>query len=64
MQYRSVKKGIFRARPNRFIAHVEVDGGLEVVHVKIPADAGSCWCLAPRSIWRRAITLPARPDMI
>ena len=39
MQYRSVKKGIFQARPNRFIAHVEVDGGLEVVHVK---NTGRC----------------------
>lgn len=39
MQYRSVKKGIFRARPNRFIAHVEVDGVLEVVHVK---NTGRC----------------------
>ena len=39
MQYRSVKKGIFQARPNRFIAHVEVDGRLEVVHVK---NTGRC----------------------
>ena len=39
MQYRSVKKGIFRARPNRFIAHVEVDGAAEVVHVK---NTGRC----------------------
>lgn len=39
MQYRSVKKGTFRARPNRFIAHVEVDGGMEVVHVK---NTGRC----------------------
>ncbi|MCI7473858.1 MAG: DNA/RNA nuclease SfsA [Clostridiales bacterium] len=39
MQYRSVKKGIFRARPNRFIAHVEIDGAVEVVHVK---NTGRC----------------------
>ncbi|WP_297289531.1 DNA/RNA nuclease SfsA [uncultured Flavonifractor sp.] len=39
MQYRNVKKGIFRARPNRFIAHVEVDGAVEVVHVK---NTGRC----------------------
>ena len=39
MQYRSVKKGIFQARPNRFIANVEVDGGVEVVHVK---NTGRC----------------------
>lgn len=39
MQYRSVKKGIFRVRPNRFIAHVEIDGAVEVVHVK---NTGRC----------------------
>ncbi len=39
MQYRSIKKGIFHARPNRFIAHVEVDGAMEVVHVK---NTGRC----------------------
>lgn len=39
MQYHSVKKGIFHTRPNRFIAHVEVDGAMEVVHVK---NTGRC----------------------
>lgn len=39
MQYYSIKKGIFHARPNRFIAHVEVDGAMEVVHVK---NTGRC----------------------
>ena len=39
MQYHSIKKGIFIARPNRFIAHVEVDGAMEVVHVK---NTGRC----------------------
>lgn len=39
MQYHSIKKGIFHARPNRFIAHVEVDGAMEVVHVK---NTGRC----------------------
>lgn len=39
MQYQSIKKGIFHARPNRFIAHVELDGAMEVVHVK---NTGRC----------------------
>ncbi len=39
MQYQNVKKGIFQARPNRFIARVEVDGRMEVVHVK---NTGRC----------------------
>ena len=28
MEYQHVKKGIFRARPNRFVAQVEIDGEL------------------------------------
>ena len=39
MQYHSIKKGIFYARPNRFIAHVEVEGTMEAVHVK---NTGRC----------------------
>ena len=31
--------GIFLARPNRFIAHVEIDGKEEIVHVK---NTGRC----------------------
>ena len=32
-------KGIFKARPNRFIAEVEVDGKLEIAHVP---NTGRC----------------------
>ena len=39
MQYQNVKKGLFLARPNRFIAHVELDGATQVVHVK---NTGRC----------------------
>lgn len=39
MKYRTIKKGIFEDRPNRFIAHVWVDGTLETVHVK---NTGRC----------------------
>lgn len=39
MQYANVRPGIFRARPNRFVAHVELDGREEIVHVK---NTGRC----------------------
>lgn len=39
MKYKNIVKGIFKSRPNRFIAHVEVDGKEETVHVK---NTGRC----------------------
>ena len=39
MQYQQVRKGRFLARPNRFIAQVELDGRTETVHVK---NTGRC----------------------
>lgn len=39
MTYENMRPGIFRDRPNRFIAHVEIDGQLETVHVK---NTGRC----------------------
>lgn len=39
MQYQNMVQGIFRARPNRFIAHIEIDGKEEVCHVK---NTGRC----------------------
>ena len=39
MKYREVADGIFLDRPNRFIAHVEVSGAVETVHVK---NTGRC----------------------
>ncbi|MDE6312853.1 MAG: DNA/RNA nuclease SfsA [Lachnospiraceae bacterium] len=34
MKYRKIVQGSFLTRPNRFIAHVSVDGNIEVCHVK------------------------------
>lgn len=34
MKYDNIKSGRFEKRPNRFIAHVEVDGKMEICHVK------------------------------
>ena len=39
MRYQAVERGRFLARPNRFIAHVELPGGVEVCHVK---NTGRC----------------------
>ena len=39
MRYQEVRKATFLARPNRFIAHVEIDGQTEIVHVK---NTGRC----------------------
>ena len=44
MKYREIAEGIFIDRPNRFIAHVEVNGTVETVHVK---NTGRCKELLP-----------------
>jgi len=44
MNYANIKKGIFRSRPNRFIAKVEIYGEEETVHVK---NTGRCRELLP-----------------
>lgn len=39
MKYENIKEGNFISRPNRFIAHVEIDGKEEICHVK---NTGRC----------------------
>lgn len=39
MRYENITKGRFIDRPNRFVAHVEIDGKAETVHVK---NTGRC----------------------
>ena len=39
MHYSNMIPGVFLARPNRFIAHVEINGQNEIVHVK---NTGRC----------------------
>ena len=39
MKYQKIKKAVFKSRPNRFIAHVLVDGEPVVAHVK---NTGRC----------------------
>jgi len=39
MRYDNMVPGIFRSRPNRFIAYIEIDGKKEICHVK---NTGRC----------------------
>lgn len=51
--------GIFHARPNRFIAHVEIDGEIQVCHVK---NTGRCRELLPpgAKVWCQESNNPNR----
>ena len=59
LRYHTVIKGRFLCRPNRFIAHVETDEGLQICHVK---NTGRCReLLVPDSIvYLEKATNPAR----
>ena len=59
MEYAAVLPGVFRARPNRFIAHVEVEGLLQVCHVK---NTGRCreLLLPGVRVWLEESDKPAR----
>ena len=52
-------KGKFLARPNRFIAHIEIDGKAEICHVK---NTGRCKELLPpgATVWCERSRNPAR----
>lgn len=62
MYYPNMQPGIFRARPNRFIARVELDGKEETVHVK---NTGRCReLLVPGCrVWCQRSDNPARKTM-
>ena len=59
MNYSNMTPGIFLARPNRFIAHVEIGGQMEVVHVK---NTGRCRELLPvgAEVWCQKTDNPNR----
>ena len=59
MQYSSMVTGRFLRRPNRFIAHVEIDGREEIVHVK---NTGRCRELLPpgAEVWCQRSNNPNR----
>ena len=59
MRYENMVPGIFLARPNRFIAHVEIAGQVEVCHVK---NTGRCRELLPEGarVWCQQFDNPNR----
>ena len=59
MRYAHMRPGIFCARPNRFIAHIEIGGQLEICHVK---NTGRCReLLTPgATVWCQESQNPAR----
>lgn len=59
MDYGKMLPGRFLARPNRFIAHVEIDGVTEICHVK---NTGRCRELLPEGaqVWCKYDPNPGR----
>ena len=59
MKYANMTPGTFLARPNRFIAHVDIGGQAEVVHVK---NTGRCRELLPvgAEVWCQKTDNPSR----
>ena len=59
MKYDRIHPAVFLDRPNRFIAHVELDGRTETVHVK---NTGRCkeLLLPGRTVWLAEGANPAR----
>ena len=59
MRYSSMVPGIFISRPNRFIAHIEINGKEEICHVK---NTGRCRELLPAGakVWCLDAASPAR----
>lgn len=59
MKYSNMAPGTFLSRPNRFIAHIEIGGQTEVVHVK---NTGRCRELLPAGarVWCQKSDNPNR----
>ena len=59
MRYENMVPGVFQARPNRFIAHIEIDGQIEICHVK---NTGRCRELLPvgAKVWCQRSDNPNR----
>ena len=59
MRYTNIIPGIFRSRPNRFIARIEINGKEEICHVK---NTGRCRELLPAGakVWCVDAQSPAR----
>ena len=59
MRYSKMVPGVFLLRPNRFIAHVEIDGQVKICHVK---NTGRCRELLPKGaeVWCEVAANPNR----
>ena len=59
MRYENMVPGIFINRPNRFIAHVQIDGQTQICHVK---NTGRCRELLPpgAQVWCQEFDSPTR----
>ena len=57
MTYKNITKAVFLDRPNRFIAHVELEGRIETVHIK---NTGRCrkLLIPGAEVW---LTTPGTP---
>ena len=59
MRYENMVEGIFLARPNRFIAHVEINSQVEICHVK---NTGRCreLLIPGAKVWCQRSSNPVR----
>ena len=59
MNYGNISKAVFIDRPNRFIAHVDIDGTVETIHVK---NTGRCreLLIPGAEVWLSGSDDPAR----
>lgn len=59
MKYENMVPGKFLCRPNRFVAHVQIDGNVQIVHVK---NTGRCRELLPEGarVWCEKNDAPNR----
>ena len=59
MQYAKMVPGVFLKRPNRFIAHIQIEGREEICHVK---NTGRCRELLPKGakVWCLDALSPTR----
>ena len=62
MRYQNIVPGRFLSRPNRFIAHIEINGKVEICHVK---NTGRCKeLLTPGAqVWCEKSDNPARKTL-
>lgn len=64
MKYEHITEGRFIDRPNRFIAHVEINGQVETVHVKNTGRCRELLSRVHRFFWKRVAIRRERQPMI